>query len=538
MPDNSASIDDAHAEGRRTFLERTSAAAGIAGLTALAGCMGGESRQELRELEYVNNPQDYSPERHDAINLIADNLEEVGFDVDVNVLEWGTLFANVTEEHEYDFATWWTFFTIDPGILLPEYYHSENTDPGAGNFTGYENEELDELLDEQLEIADEEQRRDVLHEAQEILVSEVPQMPIIHMPNLVVHNVEQVTNWEADVSGFNSFHTMVNLEMVDGEDTLAGTWPEALDTMNVLGHNDESKHVYQFNVMYDRLVQLDDELEPVEEHGLAEDWEHDEDEDVVTYEIRDHEFHDGEELTADDVAFTFNYVAENEIPLYTVQNRYIGEAEAVDDRTVELQLEQPLGPIHTVLSSQIPIIPQHEWEDVDEPTQESVDEPVGSGVLEFDYWDRGEELGLVRNEDHWLDLDFERRFWRIIPETSTVWEMLLGGDLNYEPFGRISRQLDENREEPQIEVAEAAGPSWWHVAMNTRNEPLDDPDVRRAVVNAVPRTAIAEQLLYGFAEPGFNHVSEAFGDLHNPDVPEYEESIERAQERLEEAGYQ
>ncbi|XVH32653.1 ABC transporter substrate-binding protein [Haloferacaceae archaeon DSL9] len=542
------SSDGNQTPGRRAFLRRASAASGALTVAALAGCTGDgddgsdvdtdpDADDPLPTLTYINNPQDYSPERHDAINLIADNLNEVGFDTEVNVLEWGTLFSTVTEEHEYDFATWWTFFTIDPGLLLSEYYHSDNVGPGDGNYTGYENPDLDPLLDEQLAIADQDERVDVMHEIQDTLMTDVPQMPIVHMPELCVHNVEQVTNWQPHLSGYNSYYTMVNLEMVDGEDTLKGTWPEALDTMNVLGHGAESKHNYQFNVLYDRLVQFDDELNPVPEISLAENWDYDPDSRVVTYEIRDHQFHDGEPLTAEDVAFSFNYIKENEIPLYTVQNRYIGEAEAVDERTVELTLEQDLGPVHIILSSEIPIIPRHVWEDIDDPIQESVDEPIGSGVLRFDYWDRGSEIGYVRNDDHWVDIDFERRFWRIIPETSTVWELLLNGDLNYEPFGRISRQLEENQNEPQIEVAESPSTSWWHIAQNCRNAPLDDPTVRQAVVNCLPRTAVSEQILYGFAERGHNIVSEAFGPLHKSDVPEYEESLDAARSRLQDAGY-
>jgi peptide/nickel transport system substrate-binding protein len=258
----------------------------------------------------------------------------------------------------------------------------------------------------------------------------------------------------------------------------------------------------------------------------------------MEYTIRtDHSWHDGEDLTAEDVAFSYNYINENEVPLYSTQSQYLESAEVVDEETVRVNMAEPLGPFNLAVANLLPIIPEHKWADRENPSQQNIEEPVGSGPMMFDYWEQGSEFGMVRFDDHFAPVDFERRFWRVIPEASTVWENLISGDLNYEPFGRIDRQLDQNQSNENIGTQFNVAPTFWHFTPNERQTGLDDVEMRKALAETIPRTAIVDQLLFGFPDPGFNVVSPAFGPLHTEDVTEYEESVEAARTRLQEAGY-
>lgn len=543
--------------GRRGFLKATTAG-GIVGMTALAGCSGGggsgggggngsggngsggsESLNlDLPTYTYLNNAQSYNPPRHDAINLIARQLNDLGLDVEVEVLEWGTLFNRVDVEYDYSIATWHTFFTIDPVLELNTTMNSENVPEGEGNFSGYQNSEVDELMSNYLGEPDENARVDQVHQLQSILMDEVPQMPIVQMPQLAVFNNTQVGNWQPNLAlGFNSYWTMVNLEMKGGATQLKGYWPETLSTMNVLGHNDENKHTYQFTVMYDTLLRINNNNELAPEVSLATDWNR-VDERTMEYTIRTgHTFHDGEPLTAEDVAFSYNYINENDVPLFSVQTQYLDSAEAVDEQTVRVNMAQTLGPFNTLVGTQLPILPMHRWEGRSNPSQANIQEPVGSGPLQFDYWNRGTEFGLTKFGAHFAPVSFDQRFWRIIPEASTVWELLNSGELNYEPFGRIDRSLNQNQSNDQITVQSNPATSFWHFTPNERQRGLGDVAVRKAMVNAIPRTPIVQQILFGFPQPGSNVVSGAFGNLHTDDVTEYEESMERARSRLQETDY-
>jgi peptide/nickel transport system substrate-binding protein len=544
--------DSGDAVDRRDFLKVT-AAGGLVGTSALAGCTGGgqettttedtagggeNAGELLPEYTYLNNPANYNAARHDAINLIGSQLNELGFRVNVNVFEWGTLYDKATQEFDFGFTTWNRGLGIYPGTRMPEQFHSSNTDPGGGNFTGYVNKDLDPMLLQQLQESSVDKRVEMLQEIQSVINRDVPMHPIVQMPNVIAYNNQQVEGWTDHIVGYYHFEPQINMEVTADHGELRGSWSETLGTMNVLGYNNETKLIHQFEMMYDKLVRNNADIEPDPELSLATEWERP-DESTVRYKIREgHSWHDGEDVTPEDVQFTLEYIKENQIPLYSTQWEMYDSVE-LDGQWVQVNFSNPVGPVHQTFSNQIPIVPQHIWSERDDPNNTSVKEPVGSGPLQFEYWDEGSELALTSYDDHWRTVNYDRRIWRIIPESSTVWSLLLEGELNYLPFSRIGKQLNDNQSEDQITVQSTPGDGWWHLSQNTRKTGLEDAAVRQAAVHAIPKRAINEQLLYGFAKEGWNLVGESFGQYSNPDVPRYQEEngIESGRQTLEEAGY-
>ncbi|UPW01890.1 ABC transporter substrate-binding protein [Halorussus gelatinilyticus] len=542
---------------RRHFL-KTTAAGGLAATGAVAGAgsaqetttgdgqettqSGGDrAGQLLPQYTYLNNPANYNPARHDAINLIGTQLNKLGLRANVQVFEWGTLYNRVMQEQNFGFTTWNRGLGIDPGRRMPEMFHSSNTSPGEGNFTGYVNKDLDPTLMQQLQTSNTDERVNMLHQIQKTVNRDVPMHPIVQMPNIIAYNNQQVTGWTDHIVGYYHFEPMTNVKVKADHNELRGTWPETLGTMNVLGYNNETKLIHQFEMLYDKLIRINSELEPDPKMSLATEWERPNDQ-TVRYKIRqDHQWHDGEDVTPEDVKFTLDYIKDSQIPLYSTQHEMYGtDSVSVDGQWVQVNFSEKIGPVHTLFSNQIPIVPKHKWESRSDPANMSIEKPVGSGPLQFDYWDQGSELSLTKYGDHWNTVNFDRRIWRIIPESSTVWSLLKDGTLNYLPFTRIGRQLSQNQKQSQIGVQSTPGDGWWHFSQNTRKPGLDDVAVRQAAVHTIPKTAINEQVLYGFATEGWNLVGESFGKYSNPDVKKYQQQgngVEVGKERLREAGY-
>lgn len=540
--------------GRRTFLKSASAA-GVVGLSALAGCSSnGEGTEEsptsnqpdandnsetggsLPTYTFLNNPPSYDPARHDAINLMAEQTRKLGLDVEVEVLEWGTLLDRVLSEQEFDFCSWNHSLKDEPGWRLRWMFHSDNLPKGKGNWEGYSNSTVDDLLDEQSRVSGEE-RISVLHDIQEHLARDCPHIPALHSADLTVYNKNQVSGWVDTPHDYNDFINMTTIEVSNGENELRGYWPEAITSLNVLGsHATSSKTIMQHNLLYDKLIRLDQNYEPSADLGLATDWSRP-DEESVEYVIREgHKWHDGETVTAEDVAFTLRYLKEKGVGVRATQMDMVESVEQ-NGNTVRVNFNQTVGPVHSIFSNQIHIIPKHDWKDVDQPEGRNVTEPIGSGPLKFDYWDQGSELSLTRFDDHWRPTNFERRIWRIIPETSSVWELINRGDLNYMPKAKIGQQLVNNAENDQIGVASKPSDATVFVGPNLRRKGLDRVAVRQAVHNSIPKTAIQQQLFYGYGQKGWNIVPEMFGDYCNTDVMQFEEGVEPGKQRLRDAGF-
>ncbi len=97
--------------------------------------------------------------------------------------------------------------------------------------------------------------------------------------------------------------------------------------------------------------------------GLATDWTVSDDGLTWTFTIRQNaKWDDGQPLTAKDIAFTYNYVIQNEMENFTAYTNLIEKATAIDDYTVEFTCSKPKP---DMIRSWVPILPEHVWSKVD-----------------------------------------------------------------------------------------------------------------------------------------------------------------------------
>lgn len=547
---------------RRGFLNKTALTSGVLGMTALAGCNGDgdststegpgegtdgstdgaetvEAGEPLPTYTLLNHPQGYNPIRYDAFNLVAERMQEVGFDVEVEVFEWGTMFSRIYSEHNFDIGGWGRSLGVDPGERLPEMYHSDNTAPGEGNFAGYQNEDLDPKLNAQMQETDPDKRADMIKEIQATISRDAAYNPLVMFESSVLYDETQVSGWVDYLAGYNSVLNMTSIEVNNESNELVGYWPETINNLNVLNAS-TNKQVFTLNVMYDSLVAFDENLNYDPERSIATEVNRPSF-DTVEYTIReDHSWHDGEDLTADDVVWTMEYIQEVEAPSFSDAAGRIDSVEKFDGNKVRVTLSNPVGPIHNLFSSNISILPQHKWEGRSDPVNMNISEPVGSGPLQFEYWDTGSEIALQRFDDHFNPVNFDRRIWRIIPEQSTVWSLIANGDLNYTPILNEGRELDQTLEQnDNLSYQSSPGSFFWFESFNLRTEGLDNRAVRQAAVQSMPKSIIVDQLLIGYGQARLtnNIVSDAFGKYHNDNIEEFEQGIEAAKETLREGGF-
>ncbi len=147
-----------------------------------------------------------NPLRIQIAELFQADLAQVGVDVEIEILPWGTYLEDTAEGKHDMFILGWVTVTGDPDYGLYSLFHSsQHGDPG--NRTFYTNERVDELLDIGRSESEPEVRMDAYMEAQELIVEDAPWVFLIA--------TSEVTGMQENIEGFvphpAGHHSLVNV---------------------------------------------------------------------------------------------------------------------------------------------------------------------------------------------------------------------------------------------------------------------------------------------------------------------------------------
>jgi peptide/nickel transport system substrate-binding protein len=257
-------------------------------------------------------------------------------------------------------------------------------------------------------------------------------------------------------------------------------------------------------MLFTPLVQFGEDLDAVP--ALAESWELDEQ--GVTFRLRnDVRWHDGQPVTAEDVAFTFE-LAKNPETASLLESAYltmVQSAQVVDPQTIRFNFVGPHSqPLQAFWWAPLP---RHLVGDV-APGQLAQApfgrEPVGNGPFRFVSWASGQQLTLEANEDYPAALGgrpyLDRVVFRVVPEATTrLTEVLTGAiDLNYSLLPDEARQVEGQR---RVRLINYPGREFLYIGWNNERDPFNDPRVRQGLTMGIDRSALIDALMFGFGEP-------------------------------------
>ena len=260
-------------------------------------------------------------------------------------------------------------------------------------------------------------------------------------------------------------------------------------------------------------------------------------------------FHDGVEMTADDVVYTFDrIIQENAIefpePHTSPRKGLIAPLESiekVDDYTVVMNFSGPWPPAMQLLVHQ-QIVPKHYLEEVG--TEGFIANPIGTGPFKFVEGQLDDQIVMERFDDYWggaPDLEpvgaacVETAIFRVIPEASTRVAALLAGEVDIIQ-SVPSELIDTLAQTPGVQVKTAPGtqPQW--LQLNVSNPLFEDVGVRQAMNYAIDKDLIVEAVYGGRAVPLPGPLS-PFNNFVNTDLAPYPFDPDKALELLAEAGW-
>ena len=262
------------------------------------------------------------------------------------------------------------------------------------------------------------------------------------------------------------------------------------------------------------------------EPGLAESWSTSPDNLTWTFKIRDAKWSDGAPITAKDAAFTYNLIMTNEDAAAAngVAVANYESVTATDDRTLVIKTKTPQA---SMLSSEVPIVPEHVWGKVSDVKSFKNTETlpaVSSGPFVLTGYQEGQSTTLKANDN----------FWRGRPKVDTLQfvkyensdaavQGLRKGDVDVvagltpAQYGAIKNEsgitANEGRNRRFAEITMNPGnPKADGTAFGNGNPVLKDPAVRKALDYAVDRKTIIDKVKQGFALPATQLIPPVYPD--------------------------
>ena len=245
-------------------------------------------------------------------------------------------------------------------------------------------------------------------------------------------------------------------------------------------------------------------------------------------------FHNGDRFTADDVVATMR--AQRDPANRSAQGQgilsVIAECTRVDDYRVRLRTSFPDGMLLNRLHIASAIYPRSILER--HGPRAFLDHPIGTGGYVFERWDRGREIVLSRNPDHWADaVTVDELRFPIMDQKDWVDALRarqLDIALNLDPHDALRVHEDEGLEMRRREAAF----SHWFLLRHTG--PLADRRVRLALNYAVHRHLLCNVASHGWAAPQTSLLTP--GQVgHDPALTPYPYDPDYARALLREAGY-
>lgn len=358
----------------------------------------------------------------------------------------------------------------------------------------------------------------------------------------------------AVAAAFNRAHAMTQQAGYAQGDWSVNAFGNNLKTLTPLVSTDAYASDVQSYVQESLITRNPDTLEW--EGLIAKGWQVSADGLTITFQMRDDvTFSDGKPLTADDVAFTFDFIMTEAIqaPRERAYLEKIASVKANGKYEVVFTYKEPYFEALS-LAGGMTIFPKHFYEPYLKTPQafnESKGLLLGSGPYQMPDpkgWtpDKG-NVELVRNERYWGDVQpsYNRILWKIIQNDSARLTTYRNGEID--AYGARPNEYADLKQDPQMMgksqnfeyMPPVAGYSYigWNQERGGKPTRFADKRVRQAMSHLTDVQRVIKDVFLDYAEPAVSPFSNT-SKQHDPALQPYAFNLEKAQALLKEVGYE
>lgn len=205
---------------------------------------------------------------------------------------------------------------------------------------------------------------------------------------------------------------------------------------------------------------------------------------------------DGQAFSANDVAFTFNYMQKYPaLDLSSIWKNGLASVKASGPNTVVFTFSKPNTPIFDYIAQQA-IVPQHLWASQSDPVTFTNAKPVGTGPFVFDQYSQ-QAIRVLKNPNYWMKGQpyVDAVVWLSTSGNDPALLKLIKGEADFgyigitDPIGYAKNNKD--------------AAYWWPtnnlnlLYFNTTKAPMSDVAFRKAVAMAINTKEVAQKAYAG-----------------------------------------
>jgi peptide/nickel transport system substrate-binding protein len=276
--------------------------------------------------------------------------------------------------------------------------------------------------------------------------------------------------------------------------------------------------------------------------------------DGITYTFhlsKQAKWHDGVDLTAEDVKFSFDAVLDpNTGSSYTTAvNKAVASYRVVDPDTFEIVARDRLVSFLYDAPGTVFVMPKHIWENIGfeswtfdgGSTGEAPERVIGTGPFKFKEWEQGDHVSIVRNDN----------YYDVVP-TIDEFTLAVQPDANTAVLSLQNKETDimeiippDNMEsvlaDPglKVDIYDIFQFTFYAFNLDPEKSPLfQDKEVRQALFYALDRDSITENIFLGYGEAAVG-TQPKLSPAYAPErlSPDYAFNVQTAEDLLASAGW-
>lgn len=310
----------------------------------------------------------------------------------------------------------------------------------------------------------------------------------------------------------------------------------------MLGLNQQTPTQYVAGKIYESLLTWSTDMKP--QPGLARSWTISPDGKVYTFELQQNvKWHDGKPFSSDDVVFTIDKFLRTVHPrARVVIDQFVASVKAQGPNKVQITLKEPFAPfLKSFVSDNMPIVPKHIYDGTDYVKNPANQTPIGTGPFMFKAWKKGSHIVLTRNPNYWQKGKpyLDEIVFNIIPDAASRAVAFERGDVHLVSAGDVDNvDVKRLRALPNVEYTTKGWEMFSKLAyiqMNQRKAPFNNVKVRRAIMEAINRKFVVNNIFFGLGKVATGPISSTT-PFYDANVPAYDFDMKKARALIKESG--